>query len=53
MAKYTVRYELHEHYEKTYEADSLDDADTLFYADDSLFDGTPYYSDMELIEWDD
>lgn len=50
MAKYTVRYELREHYEKTYEADSFDEAGILFYADYGLFDGTPYDSDMELIE---
>ena len=50
MAKYTVRYELREHYEKEYEADSFDEARRHFYADYGLFDGTPYDSDMELIE---
>ena len=50
MAKFTVRYESREYYEKTYEADSFDEADTLFYADDKLFEGKPYNSDMELIE---
>ena len=33
-----------------YEADSFDEVDTLFYSDDKLFDGTPYESNVELIE---
>jgi hypothetical protein len=50
MAKYIVRYESRDYYEKEYEANSFDEAETLFYADDKLFEGTPYNSDMELIE---
>lgn len=50
MAKYTVRYESREYYEKEYEANSFDEADTLFYSDDSLFEVTPYDSNVELIE---
>lgn len=50
MAKYTVRYESREYYEKTYEANSFDEADTMFYSDDKLFEGKPYESDMDLIE---
>ena len=50
MAKFTVRYESTEYYEKTYEADSFDEADTMFYADDKLFEVTPYDSNVELIE---
>ena len=50
MAKYTVRYECREYYEKTYEADSFDEADTMFYSDDKLFESSPYDSDVDLIE---
>ncbi len=50
MAKYTVRYESRDYYEKMYEADSFDEAYNLFYADDKLFEGKPYNSEMELIE---
>ena len=50
MAKYTVRYELREYYEKEYEASSLEDAQQMYWEDDKLFGGTPYDSDMELIE---
>jgi hypothetical protein len=50
MAKYTVRYESREYYEKTYEADSFDEADTMFYSDDKLFESSPYDSDVDLIE---
>lgn len=50
MAKYTVRYESREYYEKEYEANSFDEADTLFYSDDSLFEVRPYDSNVELIE---
>ena len=50
MAKYTVRYEFREYYEKTYEADSFDEAEKMYYMDDRLFESTPYESNMELIE---
>lgn len=50
MAKFTVRYECREYYEKTYEADSFDDAETMFYSDDKLFDCTPLNSDVELVD---
>ena len=50
MAKYIVRYESRDYYEKMYEADSFDEAYNLFYADDKLFEGKPYNSEMELIE---
>ena len=50
MAKFTVRYESTEYYEKTYEADSFDEAEKMYYMDDKLFESTPYESNMELIE---
>lgn len=50
MAKYIVRYESREYYEKEYEAESFDEAHDAFYADDRLWEGTPYDSETSLIE---
>lgn len=50
MARYIVRYESTEYYQKTYEADSFDEATSMYFADGSLFDSSPYGSNTELIE---
>jgi hypothetical protein len=50
MAKFTVRYESTDYYQKTYEADSFDEAEKMYYMDDKLFESSPYDSNTELIE---
>jgi len=50
MATFIVRYECVESYEREYEADSQEDAEQMYYEDDKLFESSPRWSEVNLID---
>ena len=53
MAKYMVRFQSIEYYEKEYEADSVDDAIQMYYNSDGWYWGTPYDTETAITEVED